>query len=1075
MSPAPGRAPTLADRLQRVTGQLATTHDRHAICRALLAPAMEAVDAAAGAVLIVSDSGDDLTLEAVHGHAGGAPILWPGGPLAAGVQPGSALLGGHARYFEHEEALRQAFPDLQDRAGAGAAMSAAILPLTVEHRTLGSLVVQFREPRPVTPDERRYLETLASLGALALDRSHAIRGLERRSAALNAFLTFSEMAAVTTDLQQLVAGAQDVLLASLPDAQGVYFGWHGDRWRPVVETAGLPDTLRALLAPGLPADVPQMSDAVRRQDTLFVEERQTRPLGFPLTDAFGALAVTPVIQHGVPTGLFVIGIGAERFTPEQREYYRAVAGSLTSAMNRAQTRQAGERQAALDAFVVLTEAIGTETDPVRLARRARDLFLAFLPGASVGYYGVDGELWRATVAHVPYPHLSDLLVAGLPTSTPAFAAAVAAGGPIFIDGWDAAEQRFERTEPYGVAAFCPYFAGGVPVGMFVVGLEHTRTWAEPERAVFRAVARSLGLALEWSRQAQQLRQQNEALEAFAAFTETSADTVDVATLIQRAGEVLTATLGDISVAHYDLADGRWWARAWYGDIPADHLAGMQRGFPADTPRFVRAVQGRRPLFVSDWQPEHEGLPTSAGYRAVVSYPYFDGQRPVSLLSVGMKHRTVWSAREETVVRAVGRSLGLALERARSTQQLESESAGLMAFVAFAEAVGTHLDVPTVARQAMQVVRAHLGEVSVAYYEPSGGMWRATLWSEDLQPEVAAQISAGVPGDAPDFERATRALDGLFIDAWDAGMNSVDSTKEYRAVAFFPLHVGGEVHGLLVAGTLENRAWTERERSVFRAVGRSLGLALERGAHVRELQRQRDALDVQTAALSAANEELEAFTYSASHDLRTPIRHVMGFADMARRALEHGQPDKVVRHLDIVRQGATRMETLIDGMLTLSRAGRQDFRPQKLSLEPLVTQAMRDAELDFPDVPVQWHLEHIGSVWGDPVLLQQVITTLVSNAVKFSSTRETADIRITLEDRGREWAFSVQDHGVGFDPLYAGKLFGIFQRLHPQDVFPGAGVGLATVRRIVLKHGGRVFAEGVEQRGATFGFTLPMPA
>ena len=197
--------------------------------------------------------------------------------------------------------------------------------------------------------------------------------------------------------------------------------------------------------------------------------------------------------------------------------------------------------------------------------------------------------------------------------------------------------------------------------------------------------------------------------------------------------------------------------------------------------------------------------------------------------------------------------------------------------------------------------------------------------------------------------------------------------------------------------------------------------------------------------------------------------------MARRALEHGQPDKVVRHLDIVRQGATRMETLIDGMLTLSRAGRQDFRPQKLSLEPLVTQAMRDAELDFPDVPVQWHLEHIGSVWGDPVLLQQVITTLVSNAVKFSSTRETADIRITLEDRGREWAFSVQDHGVGFDPLYAGKLFGIFQRLHPQDVFPGAGVGLATVRRIVLKHGGRVFAEGVEQRGATFGFTLPMPA
>ena len=1075
MSPASGRAPTLADRLQRVTRQLVSTHDVREICSALLAPAMEAVGAAAGAVLIVGESGDDLTLAAALGYAEPAQVLWIGGPLNRGAPAGAVLLSGHARYFEHRDALRQAFPDIGERTGAMMAVATAILPLIVQDRPLGSMVLEFREPRSLALDERLFLETLASQGALALDRSHVTLRLERRTGALRAFLSFTETAAVTTDLQQLVAGAQDVLTASLPDAQGVYFGWQGNRWLPMVETAGLPEALRALLARGLPADMPQMSEAVRRRETIFVEQRQARPLGFPLTDAFGALAVTPVIQHGQPMGLFTVGIGAERFTPEQREYYRAVAGSLVSAVNRAEARQAQERQAALDAFVVLTEAIGSETDPVRLAGRARDLFLAFLPGASVGYYELAGDLWRATVAHVPNPQLGELLVTGLPISTPAFATAVEIGGPIFIDGWDAVEQRFDRTETYGVAAFYPYFADGVPVGMFAVGFEHTRTWAEADRAVFRAVGRSLGLALEWSRQAQQLRQQNEALEAFAAFTETSADTLDVATLIQRAGEVLTATLGDISAAHYDLMDGRWRARAWYGDIHPEHLAGMQRGFPAETPRFVRAVQSQRPLFVSDWQPEQEGLPTSTGYRAVVSYPYFDGQRPVSLLSVGMKHRTVWTPREEIIVRAVGRSLGLALERARYAQQLESESAGLMAFVAFAEAVGTQLDVPTLARQAMQVVRAHLGEVSVAFYEPVGSLWRATLWSEDVQPEVAAQISAGVPRDAPDFEQAIYAPDGLFIDAWDARMNSVDSTEDYGAVAFFPLYLGGEVHGLLVAGTLENRAWTVRERSVFRAVGRSLGLALERGAHTRELQRQRDALDVQTAALSAANEELEAFTYSASHDLRTPIRHVMGFADMARRALEHGQPEKVVRHLDIVRQGATRMEMLIDGMLTLSRAGRQDFRPQKLSLEPLVTQAMRDAELEFPDVAVQWHLQDIGTVWGDPVLLQQVITNLVSNAVKFSSTREAADIRIILEERGREWAFSVHDQGVGFDPLYAGKLFGIFQRLHAQDTFPGAGVGLATVRRIVLKHGGHVYAEGAENQGATFGFTLPMPS
>lgn len=226
---------------------------------------------------------------------------------------------------------------------------------------------------------------------------------------------------------------------------------------------------------------------------------------------------------------------------------------------------------------------------------------------------------------------------------------------------------------------------------------------------------------------------------------------------------------------------------------------------------------------------------------------------------------------------------------------------------------------------------------------------------------------------------------------------------------------------------------------------------------------------------AANEELEAFAYSASHDLRTPVRHVMGFADLARIALANGDTEKVLRNLGIVQQGARRMEQLIDGMLMLSRAGRQDFRPHWVPLAPLIAQAQQDAQLEFPAQPIALHGPPPVAVWGDPTLIQQVLTNLISNAVKYSTLQAVSEVVVQVREEPAEWVITVRDNGVGFDPRYAARLFGIFQRLHPQGAYPGIGAGLATVRRIVVKHGGRVFADSADGQGATFGFTLAKPA
>jgi light-regulated signal transduction histidine kinase (bacteriophytochrome) len=243
---------------------------------------------------------------------------------------------------------------------------------------------------------------------------------------------------------------------------------------------------------------------------------------------------------------------------------------------------------------------------------------------------------------------------------------------------------------------------------------------------------------------------------------------------------------------------------------------------------------------------------------------------------------------------------------------------------------------------------------------------------------------------------------------------------------------------------------------------------------RQLLEHQAELTRSNEALRLANDELEAFTYSASHDLRTPVRHITGFADLALREMQRTPNPRIERQLSIIRDAAERMNALIDAMLLLSRTSRQELRSGSVDLAALVRQAQRDAELEFPGRPVTWHVAPLPQVVGDTSTLQQVMTNLVSNAVKFSKNRDLADIRIWAETQPDEWVVSVRDNGEGFDAAYAGKLFGVFQRLHRYEAFEGTGVGLATVRRIVARHGGRVFAESHGPQGATFGFTLPRP-
>jgi len=248
--------------------------------------------------------------------------------------------------------------------------------------------------------------------------------------------------------------------------------------------------------------------------------------------------------------------------------------------------------------------------------------------------------------------------------------------------------------------------------------------------------------------------------------------------------------------------------------------------------------------------------------------------------------------------------------------------------------------------------------------------------------------------------------------------------------------------------------------------------------VEELNRQ---LEGKVAQVSEVNRELEAFSYSVSHDLRAPLRHVAGFSDKLSRHLGEGADEKSHHYLDVISGSARRMAALIDDLLVYSRLGRAAMRQQAVDMQTLVadTRAMLDANLKTDAESsgvahhVEWNIVPLPIVVADENMMRQVWLNLLGNAVKYSGNRDPAQIRVDYQqqvDGGHQ--FTVSDNGAGFDMAYAGKLFGVFQRLHKASDYPGTGIGLASVRRVLTRHGGRIWAEAAPDAGATFHFYLP---
>jgi signal transduction histidine kinase len=229
----------------------------------------------------------------------------------------------------------------------------------------------------------------------------------------------------------------------------------------------------------------------------------------------------------------------------------------------------------------------------------------------------------------------------------------------------------------------------------------------------------------------------------------------------------------------------------------------------------------------------------------------------------------------------------------------------------------------------------------------------------------------------------------------------------------------------------------------------------------------------TAQLRASNDELETFTYSVSHDLRAPLRHVLCFVELLKKEAGASLSPKCLNLLATITEANKKMGTLIDDLLAFSRMGQAELQKTPVDLDRLVRDTLVDFEAETKARNIVWNLPPLPAVYADAALLRLALVNLVSNAVKFTGGRARPEIEIgCLPGAVAETVIFIRDNGAGFDPRFGAKLFGVFQRLHSEREFEGTGIGLANVQRIIKRHGGRTWAEGVVDGGATFYFSLP---
>jgi signal transduction histidine kinase len=459
-----------------------------------------------------------------------------------------------------------------------------------------------------------------------------------------------------------------------------------------------------------------------------------------------------------------------------------------------------------------------------------------------------------------------------------------------------------------------------------------------------------------------------------------------------------------------------------------------------------------------------------GIRSVLFLPMMAGDTLIGALKMGRSQPDAFTEENREVGQELADHLAIALRQTRLLGAVQAQREQLATLRDIDQAILAAESPEEIAAEALGRVR------TIVPFES------ATVTVIDWDAE-RAHVLAALDNvlDAP----TTLPLDEVYLsDDLRAGQTEVISVDAYepvpeaqarmremglQSILCLPMVVEGEVIGVVHVGRTAADAFTDDDWQVGRELADHMAIAIRQSQLLEEVQQQRERLEER---VQERTEELESFTYSVSHDLRTPLRAIDGYTRILKEEHADQLDDEGRRLLDTVYESTQTMGALIDDLLTLSRLGRREMHRVPIDVCALAQEAFAELERANPEATANltFTCPSLPDAYADRSMIRQVLINLLSNALKFTQDEESPHIEIGAEDRGDEIVYFVRDNGVGFSMEYADKLFGVFERLH--DDFEGTGVGLAVVDRIIRRHDGRVWGEGTEGEGATMYFTLP---
>ncbi|MFB9994937.1 GAF domain-containing protein [Deinococcus oregonensis] len=1091
-------SPSLSQHLQAVTEALAAAHTQEEVLQIVLTPALQALNAIAGAVLLVNETGERLEIVATEGHLGDAQTLWQDGPLDADVPARDALQQHEPLFFEQEGDLVRAYPELEARTGGVACVATAVLPMFLDDAPLGTLILDFQAPHDFSPEEQRFLRTLTAQCAMALGRARLTADLQRQvqertarvvadARAQEAFVAFTEAVGTETDLLALARQAIAVLRARFQQGSIGYYTPDGDLWKVRAWSEDMDEASVAHLQAKLPSSTHFIRSSLETGRPGFTDTWDAEREHMGHTEAYGAAAAYPLVVDGEVKHLLLCRLkGTQRWAERDRALVRAVGRSLALAVERTeqgrrlviQNVELEARTLALERFAQLARS--QETDATALIRQAQQAVTELIGEGFTVYYELDGPVWRlrSQVGSPEDAAIQTSLESALPYETVRnLRIPWESGTPFYQDTYDPALDQNEQGVPgtVGVAstAALPLRVGTRQQGIFGYGLRTGRAWTRADRATLETAVTHLGLALERAEQTHALEEERAALDALVAFNEAVGTETDENQLARRAMDVLQARFADCSGGYYRPEGNLWKLQAWTGDLNArpEFLATLRAGVPEDAPFVAQLLRERAPIFTQGWDAQRERVQGSEVYGTAGAYPVIVGDKIQGFYSVGLKDTTHWTERDRAIFRSVGRGLDLALERAEQTRrlaaqnaELEARTGALEAFVELTRNLSFHSEPDALIGRSLEKVMTLLPPGVALFHQKSENRWRATVQVGSLgTPELQATVEAGpLVGQTPSLDLPDQTGEALYQDVYNPAQDvAPELAAHLRTVATLPVRVNGEVTGIFSVSLFGPRRWSPADRAVLETTARSLGLALEGARGVAQLAQR-------TEELERSNAELEQFAYIASHDLQAPIRAVTSFAGVIHKRYGTSLDERGQLYLRQIMESGEHMKQLVDDLLAFSRV-HSEQRP----FLPTDSEAVFDA--------VAHRLQAEGAtltrsalpvVQADAQQLDQLLQNLISNGLKYRREGVLPEVHVSAERDGTWWRFAVSDNGIGIEPQYFERIFVIFQRLHGRESYEGTGIGLAVCKKIVERHGGRLWLESTLGQGSTFHFTLP---